>query len=122
LIDESKEGSVFFRFIISPDPKREDTNRDLHLRDIADHTMQTLAERVGKQVSWVGAIHADHAPHRHVHVVAVVEGRLQRNDLQALTRAATEASLDQRSEHDLTHEALRQEKEREAEEEAQWER
>ena len=122
LIDEAKEGSVYFRFVISPDPAREDTNRDLHLRDITDRTMQTLAERLHKQVSWVGAIHADHAPHRHVHVVAVVEGRLHRNDLQALTRAATEASLDQRAEHDLAHEALRQENEREAGEEAQWER
>ena len=122
VIDAARQGSVFFRFVISPDPAREDTNKNLHLRDITEHIMQALAERVGKQVSWVGAVHADHTPHRHVHVVAVVEGRLNRDDLQALTRTATEASLDQRAEHDLAHEALQRQKEREAEEEAQWDR
>jgi hypothetical protein len=122
LIDDARQGSVFFRFIISPDPKLEDTQQDLYLRGIADQTMQTLTERVGTPVSWVGAIHADHTPHRHVHVVAVVEGRLNRDDLQAVTRAATEASLEQRSERDQAQEARQQENERKAQEEEQWER
>jgi hypothetical protein len=118
VIDDARQGSVFFRFVISPDPEREDTNKDIYLRSIAERTMQALAERLHKPVSWVAAIHADHAPHRHVHVLAVVEGRLQRDDLHALTNAATGASLEQRSELDLAQEA----KEREAQEEAQWER
>ncbi len=122
VIDEARQGSVFFRFVISPDPKLEDTFKDLYLRDITDRTMQALAERVGKPVSWVGSVHADHAPHRHVHVLAVVEGRLHRDDLQALTSAATEATLEQRRERDLAQEAKQREKEREAQEEAQWER
>jgi len=122
LIDDARQGSVFFRFIISPDPKQEDTHKDLSLRGITEHTMQRLAERIGTNISWVGAIHADHVPHRHVHIVAVVEGRLTRDDLQAVTRAATEASLAQRAERDQAHEALRQQKEREAQEEAEWER
>lgn len=122
VIDEARQGSVFFRFIISPDPVLEDTCKDLYLRNIADCTMQALAERLHKPVSWVGAIRADHVSHRHVHVVAVVEGRLHRDDLQALTSAATEATLEQRSEHDLAQEAKEREIEREAAEEAQWER
>jgi hypothetical protein len=121
LIDAAREGSVFFRFVISPDPVGEDAAKDLFLRDITERTMQALEERVRKQVSWVAATHADHAPHRHVHVLAVVDGRLTRDDLQALTRAATDASLTQRRERDQAHEATQREKERIAKEEAQWE-
>ena len=46
--------------------------------------MQTLEDRLQKQVQWVAAEHDDHAPHRHVHIVAVVAGRLHVQDFQAL--------------------------------------
>src|SRR6266571_814767 len=72
LIDESQKGSVFYRFVISPDPKGEDSQKDLHLREITQKTMQTLEARLKKQISWVAAEHNDHAPHRHIHVVAIV--------------------------------------------------
>jgi hypothetical protein len=116
MIDGAKRGSIFFRFVMSPDPNIEDTEQDLSLRDITKSTMDTLEERLGKPVSWVAAIHADHAPHRHVHIVAVVEGRLNKQDFPALIKAATEASLEQRRELDLA----REQKERERSE-AQWE-
>src|SRR6266568_4853108 len=77
MIDEAEKGSVFFRFVISPDPKQEDTKRDLFLREITEKTMLSLEEHSHKQVSWVAAVHDDHAPHRHVHVVAIVPERLQ---------------------------------------------
>ena len=118
LIDEAKEGSIFFRFVISPDPVREDTEQDLYLRDITTNTMQHLEDRLGKHVSWVAASHADHAPHRHVHVLAVVEGRLQKQDFPALTKAATQACVAQRHELDLVREQRQKEQERK---EAQWE-
>src|SRR5438093_12869053 len=53
MIDEAKKGSLFFRFVISPDPTREDSEKDLHLREITEKTMQTLEERVHKQIAWV---------------------------------------------------------------------
>ena len=115
MIDEAEKGSVFFRFVISPDPKQEDTQRDLHLRAVTEQTMQSLEERLKKAVCWVAVEHADHAPHRHVHVVAVVAGRLQVPDFQALRQTATAACLEQRREYDLVLEA----KERKREE-AQW--
>src|SRR5712691_3927097 len=46
MIDEAEKGSYFFRFVISPDPKGEDTERDLHLREITERTMNALEERV----------------------------------------------------------------------------
>ncbi len=116
MIDSAAEGSSFFRFVLSPDPNKEDTLKDLALRDITKLTMETLEERIGKSVSWVAAIHADHAPHRHVHILAVIEGRLQAQDFQALRKTATTASVQQRQELDL----VRRHKERERSE-AEWE-
>jgi hypothetical protein len=106
IIDEAKKGSLFYRFILSPDPKTEDRNHDLDMRDIAMQTMQALAERVGESVLWVGAIHADHAPHLHVHLIAVVPKRLYVKDFATLRHRTTEACLEQRRFLDLarTHE------------------
>src|SRR2546425_12902340 len=69
LIDEAEKGSIFFRFVISPDPKSEDREKDLHLREVTEKTMQRLEDRLHKEVQWVAAEHDDHAPHRHVHIV-----------------------------------------------------
>src|SRR3954464_354159 len=42
MIDESDEKSLFYRFVFSPDPKREDERRDLDMRDLCLETMQPL--------------------------------------------------------------------------------
>src|SRR6266699_3739289 len=120
MIDEAQQGSLFFRIILSPDPKQEDTSKDLFLREITEHTMQSLEERIRQPISWVGAEHNDHTANRHVHLVAVVAGRLNPQDLQELRRAATEASLEQRRQRDLAVE--QQAKEQQAAEEEVWER
>ena len=117
MIDAAEKGSIFFRFVISPDPKQEDREKDLHLRDVTEKTMQTLEEQLHKQVQWVAVEHNDHAPHRHVHVLAVIQGRLNPQDFQSLRQTATEACLAQRHERDLAREYKEQERE-----EAQWER
>ncbi len=100
MIDEAEAGSYFFRFVISPDPKGEDTEKDLFLREVTEQTMNALEERLHTAVSWVGAIHDDHAPHRHVHVVAVVPERLNVQDFHAMRQVATDAALLQRRERD----------------------
>ena len=117
LIDEAGKGSYFYRFAISPDPTHEDTGKDLVLRQVTEQTMLKLEEHLHKAVSWVAAEHNDHAPHRHVHVVAVVPGRLQVRDFQAMRQTATEAALEQRKHRDLVREQQEQDRE-----EAQWER
>jgi hypothetical protein len=104
LIDEAPRGSIFYRFVISPDPKKEDMRQDLHLREVTEKTMQALRERLKQEVAWVAAEHDDHAPNRHVHVVAVVRGRLHPRDFQAMRQRATEAALFQRKAHDLARE------------------
>jgi hypothetical protein len=107
LIDDAEKGSVFYRFIISPDPNQEDMKRDLHLRQITEQSMQTLMARLKQEVQWVAAEHNDHAPNRHVHVVAVVKGRLYPGDFQAMRQRATEVALLQRKERDLVREQQR---------------
>ncbi len=115
LIDQAPAGSFFYRLALSPDPIREDGPRDLYLRSITEATMEELGERTGKPIAWVATTHADHAPHRHVHIVAVVAGRLSREDLRSLTERATTACQEQRVERDRVREAHRA-----REEEQQW--
>jgi hypothetical protein len=115
MIDRAGKGVVFFRVVISPDPREEDRFSDLHLLGITVETMITLEEQLGKEVPFIAVEHSDHTAHRHVHVIACVDGRLTQRDLQALRRSATEAGLAQRQERDLARQARAL-----AIEEAQW--
>src|SRR6266568_3097650 len=100
LIDEAESGSVFFRVKISPDPATEDTKRDLFLQEVTQKTLDTLEQRIGTPVSYVASIHDDHSDIRHVHVLAVVKGRLYPEDFKAMRETATRVSLDQRTSRD----------------------
>jgi hypothetical protein len=102
MIDDAEKGSVFFRIVISPDPEREDTYKDLSLAEITSQTMRQMKDQLTKAVPYVAVEHNDHAPHRHVHVLACVKGRLNTQDFQALRSTATEAALSQRQERDAT--------------------
>ena len=101
MIDEAKRGSIYYRFVISPDPAREDQRHDLDMREITMRTLQALEERVRQPILWVGALHDDHAPHRHTHVVAVVPQRLYVKDFELLRKEATRACGQQRRLLDL---------------------
>ncbi len=101
MIDEAEQGSVFFRLKISPDPRTEDTKRDLFLQEVTHKTLDTLEQRLGRSVSYVASIHDDHTDIRHVHVLAVVKGRLYPADFQAMRQTATSVSVEQRRQRDL---------------------
>src|SRR3954466_10376313 len=96
MIDESDERSLFYRFVFSPNPKGADQRRDLDMRDLTIQTMHALEEKVRGPILWVAAVHADHAPHRHIHVVAVVPKRLFVKDFQHLRARANQACREQR--------------------------
>jgi hypothetical protein len=108
MIDEAEKGTVFFRIVISPDPATEDTEKDLRLAEITAQTMVHLADRLHKAVPYVTVEHDDHALHRHMHVLALVQGRLNTQDFQALRDTATEAALFQRQERDQQREQQQQ--------------
>jgi hypothetical protein len=104
MIGAAERGTAFFRIIINPDPATEDTHKDLSLSEITAQTMRTLQERVGRDVPYIAATHADHTPLHHAHILALVHGRLTREDFQALRQTATEAALAQRKERDQARE------------------
>lgn len=96
VIDEAKDGSYFYRFVLSPDPVEEDTKRDLNMQQLTYKTMQTLDKRLQTTLLWVAALHEEHAPHRHVHIIAAIPRRLTVKDFERLRRAATRESVQQR--------------------------
>src|SRR2546421_3627742 len=104
MIDQADKTSYFFRLVISPDPQREDSDKNLSLREIAERAIQSLEDRFQQPLQWVAAIHADHAEHRHIHAIAIVPGRLQVQDFQRMRGAATEEAREQRRQLDLARE------------------
>jgi len=117
-IDDAKKGTKFYTIIISPDPEREDAQRDLDMEQIAYTTMQTVEERVKTAVQWVAAVHQEHSDVRHIHALAAVKGWLDKPALRALVDCATRECREQRLERDLILE--KQSRTREQEQEG-WE-
>jgi hypothetical protein len=118
MIDEAGKADILFKFIISPDPDREDQKQDLNMREITEQIMLKVEEVVNKSVIWTAAVHADHTGIRHVHALARVPGRLYPAHFNLLIHEATKVCLEQRRELDLIQK--QRELEREAREEAQW--
>jgi hypothetical protein len=106
LIDEAEQGSRFFRVIVNPDTKTEDTKRDLNLREVLETTISAMRERLDIQVSYVVAIHADHTPQRHIHALVIARERLL--PAQLMIQTATQVCGEQRKQRDLLHEQHRE--------------
>ncbi|HVI79756.1 MAG TPA: hypothetical protein VM715_16620, partial [Candidatus Acidoferrum sp.] len=113
MFDAAEKGTNFFRLVISTDPKREDTYKDLQMRAIAIKTIQHLEEKLhleGK-IQFVAAIHNDHTNIRHIHAIVLVPKKLSREEFkvfQDLKHAATAEALRQRQQLDQVREAQRQ--------------
>jgi hypothetical protein len=98
MIDEAPEKRrYYYRIIISPDPRREDSYRDLDLQNLTIETMLKLEERLGHPIQFVAAIHDDHSPHRHVHTLVIHNGRrLTRDDFAMLRNYGKQRALTKR--------------------------
>jgi hypothetical protein len=114
MIDEAPPGTHFYRMSLNPHPNVEDGKKDLDLREITEKTIHTLEGMVNQPVYYVAAVHAEHADHRHVYLLASVPRRLNPPELQRLTETATQACLEQRRERDLVLERQAREQEWEA--------
>ena len=87
----------YYRIIISPDPRREDSYKDLSLRNLTIETMLRLEERLGHPIQFIAAIHDDHSPHRHVHTLVIHNGRrLTREDFAMLRNYGKQRALTKR--------------------------
>jgi hypothetical protein len=73
-----------------------------------------------KVVQWVAAVHADHTPKRHVHILFVVPGRLTVQDFERMTTAATSASAHQRRVLDASFQQQPRQMEQQQQEGGQW--
>lgn len=71
MIDEAAKGTLFYRLIISPDPRREDSHKDLNLSELTIQTIAELEDRLKTSIQFAAVVHDDHAPHRHIHVLAL---------------------------------------------------
>jgi hypothetical protein len=90
MIDEAKRGTIFYRLVISPDPRREDKYKDLSLSDMTLSAIYKLEERLGREVQFVATEHNDHSPHRHTHLLVLVI--LKRSARRQQTRPASSAA------------------------------
>jgi hypothetical protein len=104
MIDNAKRGTIFFKIMISPDPMKEDTRRDLDLQHITRRTISKLEKQFGRQFQFVATVHNDHTPLRHVHGIFLLQGRLSREEFRALQKTAyqtaTRSARRQRKAHD----------------------
>jgi hypothetical protein len=99
-IDEAPKGTHFYTVIMSPDPEKEDTHKDLDMRAIAITTMQTIAAIVDTPVIWVAAVHDDHTDKNHVHALAALPRRLDTPELDRIREETTAVCLRERRELD----------------------
>jgi hypothetical protein len=108
MIDSAKRGTAFFKIMISPDPLKEDTYKDLDLQHITRQTMLRLEKQLGRHFQFVATIHDDHKPHRHVHGIFLLQGRLSKEEFRALQKTAyktaTQQALLQRKAQDRVRE------------------
>jgi hypothetical protein len=101
LIDEAGKGTTFFRIVISPDPEKEDTYKDLNLEELTQLTILKLEDRLKQQIHFFATEHNDHTPNRHIHLIALIPGKLGVKELALLRQTATDIALFQRQERDL---------------------
>jgi hypothetical protein len=97
--DLAPKGTYFYKFILSHDPKREDTRKDLDLRYLTEQAMNRLSALLGNEVGriqFVAAIHNDHTTIRHIHSIALLNRRLTRRELSLLKTSVTQEALQQR--------------------------
>jgi len=97
-IDQAPEGTRFLRVAVSPDPKREDTNRDLNLRELTRTAMLALTRQFGGQeVRFFAAVHEGHTEKRHVNLLVLMPpGRLTKDHWKAARDGATANAREQR--------------------------
>jgi hypothetical protein len=100
MIDEAPTGTYFYRMSLNPHPHTEDGKQDLDLREMTEKTIQNLEGLVKQPVYYVAAVHAEHADHRHVYLLAAVPRRLNAPELEHLTTTTTQVCVEQRQERD----------------------
>jgi hypothetical protein len=89
LIDAARRGTVFYKFMINPDPAKEDTYKDLDLEHLTRQTIQALERKLGLSLPFVAVLHpADHTNLRHVHGIFLLPRRISQAAFKKLRQVA----------------------------------
>ena len=113
MIDASRRGAVFHKFVINFHPLKEDTRKDLNLWELTRKTLEQIKTQFGEAVPFVATIHDDHTLLRHVHGFFIVEGRLSKEEfakVRGLWKIASAEARGQRKRLDGMHASLRYKK------------
>src|SRR4051794_30223531 len=106
MIDSAPKGTYFNRLKLSTDPRKEDWDKQLNLREVAKKAVRELeiklTEERGEDIKldFIAAIHDDHTNIRHVHILAFSQEKLTVAQLKALTAGATTEARAQRKDLD----------------------
>ena len=84
---DSAQGQHYYRIVLNAG---DGHNAEIDLKGWTRDTMGALAERHG-DVTWLAYEHREHSAHDHVHVIAVTEARLSKDDLARMREAADES-------------------------------
>jgi hypothetical protein len=106
MIDKTRRGAVFHKFVINFHPVKEDTRKDLNLWEITRKTLEQIKTQFGDSVPFVATIHDDHTALRHIHGFFIVEGKLNKEEFAKIKGLWKVASADvrrQRSRLDRMH-------------------
>jgi len=88
------KGTYFYRIVLSPDPKTEDTDRTLSLEGLTRRALAAFTKKKRRDLlDYAAVCHTDHTPNRHVHVIACFAKKLTRSDLFLLRTLTTRLAL-----------------------------
>jgi len=113
MIDATRPGAVFHKFVINFHPIKEDTHKDLNLWEITRKTLEHIKTQFGESVPFVATIHDDHTFLRHVHGFFIVDGRLSKKEfakVRGLWQVASAEVRQQRKRLDRMRSSLRYKK------------
>src|SRR5918999_3338376 len=109
MIDATKRGAVFHKFVFNFHPVKEDTRKDLNLWEITRKTLEHIKTQFGDSVPFVATIHDDHTLLRHIHCFFIVDGRLPKEEfakIKGLWKVASAEVWRQRSRLDRMRKSL----------------
>src|SRR3954452_6479658 len=91
MIEEAPDNTLFWQWILNPDPVLENPEKVLNLEEITRDAITWLEKRIGKDgnprnIPFVAAIHDDHTQLAHVHAILLIErhGREKPIDVSVL--------------------------------------
>jgi hypothetical protein len=107
MIDAAQCGTRYWRFKISPDPKTENPEKKVDLRDVTTKIMGKLQERKGR-VEFIAVVHDDHSPINHIHAIVLFKDRMEAKDYVVLRQVGRQACLSQQQGRERVQEFLKQ--------------